>query len=370
MKTMSGKAFLYLGFFAFLVPAFAQAQSSIWARHLRLMSVEQSTDDQVQPVFEQLRGRGQHTETTQETARQAMAAIDQARAEFVEAFNQLSEAEKNAFIQALSQRSDAEILVYDFDPIAPLLSGRLEQIRRFQEERMNTILGRALDPVNPSPVLTGRITINTSSTPEINGANFPANHFAFTFDDGPNPRTTRIILDAFSERNFRAPAHFFVLGNRMEAVRSSDPGLVEEMYRSGHGIENHTWDHPQMPNVGLAAARSQIERTNAIIEQALGAFSYRSALFRFPYGARNQDLKNLVHSMGMTSVMWNIDTLDWKYRDPETVVELATSQIRQQGRGIILMHDIHAQTAIAVPHILQALRQRDAVVVKIETTGR
>jgi peptidoglycan/xylan/chitin deacetylase (PgdA/CDA1 family) len=64
--------------------------------------------------------------------------------------------------------------------------------------------------------------------------------------------------------------------------------------------------------------------------------------------------------------MWNIDTLDWKYRDPATIVDLAAQQIAQQGRGIILMHDIHTQTTLALPHIIQTLSDRNATVVQIQ----
>ena len=346
---------------ALLASSSARAADSIWVAHAKLVAAEQTTDIQIDPVFQQLSRVGQHTDASLETSLQARQALEKAQDEFVESFNALTQAEKDAFIAEINRRPSREVLIYDFEPISGLIP-RIAEIRREQEERLYFPFGRAFgSAVQPRQLPTGTVVVDYNSTAEINGANFGANQFALTFDDGPHPSNTSSILQSLASWGLRV--NFFQCGRPVESVSANNPGLLGQMLRAGHDLGSHSWSHPQMPNLSLGAAQQEIQSTQDVIEQNSGS---RPGLFRFPYGARNESLRQLTQRMGYVSVMWNIDTLDWKYRDPATIIDLTAQQISQQGRGIILMHDIHTQTTLAVPHIIQILGDRGATVVQIQ----
>jgi peptidoglycan/xylan/chitin deacetylase (PgdA/CDA1 family) len=65
---------------------------------------------------------------------------------------------------------------------------------------------------------------------------------------------------------------------------------------------------------------------------------------------------------------WNVDTLDWKKRDPDTLLRYAFEQTKRTGRGIILFHDIHAQTVAIMPAFLRKLRQQNYKIVVYRTS--
>jgi peptidoglycan/xylan/chitin deacetylase (PgdA/CDA1 family) len=65
-------------------------------------------------------------------------------------------------------------------------------------------------------------------------------------------------------------------------------------------------------------------------------------------------------------VYWNVDTLDWQDRNPDTLYNRTMKQIARQGRGVILFHDIHSQTVVASRRMMDDLRKQGAKVVTME----
>src|SRR5207245_4439780 len=94
-----------------------------------------------------------------------------------------------------------------------------------------------------------------------------------SFDDGPDPRWTRKILDILREK--KAPAAFFVIGD----AASRSPGLLKREYEEGHEIGNHTYTHPQFEEIPRAQARIELHLSQRLTEATLGA---KSTLFRPP----------------------------------------------------------------------------------------
>ena len=60
----------------------------------------------------------------------------------------------------------------------------------------------------------------------------------------------------------------------------------------------------------------------------------------------------------MATFYWNVDTLDWKYKDPEFLYDYALREIENEGRGIVLFHDIQPQTNVILPELLKTLKQK------------
>lgn len=178
--------------------------------------------------------------------------------------------------------------------------------------------------------------------------NVPGPYVALTFDDGPNPANTPKILDILNR--YGAKATFFVVGQC--AVRHKD--ILARAASEGHEIAAHTWSHIKMTGSSDEKIISEMDRTNAVIAEAIG---HRPVLMRPPYGATNSRVQDLMMSRyGMTSVMWSIDTEDWKHPGVSVVTNRAVNQARNG--SIILLHDIHASTLAAVEGVVAGLQRR------------
>lgn len=164
---------------------------------------------------------------------------------------------------------------------------------------------------------------------------------ALTFDDGPNPSSTTRILDTLKQYN--AKATFFVLGS---AVVGNEAILKREV-AEGHEIGNHTWSHPSLPSLSVNDIKWQMDETTKVITAATGK---PVKFMRPPYGATNATVQATV---GYPQILWDVDTLDWKNRNTQSILANVQSQVRPG--AVILMHDIHGTTADALPAVLDYL---------------
>lgn len=173
-----------------------------------------------------------------------------------------------------------------------------------------------------------------------------------TFDDGPDGVSTPRLLDILEEHG--ATATFFVLGY---AIRGNED-ILRRMDRLGMGIENHTWDHPDLSGLSRDGVLSQLARTDAEIRRVIG----RSPTYmRPPYGAWTP---GSTPTGGMRPVIWETDPQDWLYRNSATV---AANVLGQVGAGdVILLHDIHQTSVEAVPAILEGLERGGYTLVTLD----
>jgi len=169
---------------------------------------------------------------------------------------------------------------------------------------------------------------------------------ALTFDDGPGNFEDR-ILTALESTGSRAT--FFMVGRRVAAHADA----VKRMVQDGCELGNHTWDHPKLTRLSAAAIQAEIAQTNDVIQSAAGQ---PATVVRPPYGAVNDKVKTALAQMGYASVLWHIDTLDWKTRDTANTVNVVLSQV--QDGDIILMHSIYEQSAAAAEQIIPELVNR------------
>ncbi len=157
---------------------------------------------------------------------------------------------------------------------------------------------------------------------------------ALTFDDGPNPAWTPPLLDVLASHNVRAT--FFVVGRFAEAA----PDLVRRIHSAGHLIGNHSWSHPNLAVTGVARVRQELLQTRDMLEQITGS---PVSWFRPPFGGRRPVVFKIAHSLGMTPVLWNAITTDWREPSAEKIAQRLAAKIdRNQGRGWatnIVLHD-------------------------------
>lgn len=167
---------------------------------------------------------------------------------------------------------------------------------------------------------------------------------ALTFDDGPSPKYTPLLLDGLKERNVRAT--FFLLGKNVKENQE----LVQRMQAEGHLLGNHTYNHVQLNKIPETTARQEILKTNNEIYEATGKYP---EYMRPPYGAWK---KNMELCVEMLPVFWDIDTLDWKSQNVDAIIKAAGEE--PEDGSIILMHDEYQTSVEAALLIIDRLKEK------------
>ena len=171
--------------------------------------------------------------------------------------------------------------------------------------------------------------------------------FALSFDDGPQPRYTRQVLDILKRNHIRAT--FFLIGKMVKAY----PKIAREVVAAGHVIGNHTWSHPSRPKNAVA----EFQRTDSEIKRVLGR---RPDLFRPPYGLLHNGLANAAKKSGDAVILWNCVATDWDKKTTSDSIGNAVLRLAKPG-GIALLHDgggNRSNTVAALPRIINTLRAR------------
>ena len=169
---------------------------------------------------------------------------------------------------------------------------------------------------------------------------------SITFDDGPDPEVTPHVLDLLDR--YQAKASFFCVGE--QAARF--PGIVKEIARRGHSIENHSHRHsPAFAFYGILRLRRDLESAQAVVSGITGR---APQFFRAPMGLRSPLLDPVLARCGLTYVSWTRRGLDAIHRDPEKVLQRLSSGLA--AGDILLLHDNgYARTRDGTPVVLAVL---------------
>ena len=183
-----------------------------------------------------------------------------------------------------------------------------------------------------------------------------------TFDDGPIKSYTRRVLDALAEQCTKAT--FFMVGKMAVA----NPEMVKEVAKAGHTIGTHTWSHKNLRPTTLVRAKQEIESAISAVTLADGAPI--APFFRFPYLASNKQTDAYLRSRNIGAIWIDIDSRDYRTRDPKTVENRIMTQLAKLKKGIILMHDIQVSTSKMLPSLLEDLRVKGYKVVHLVPKSR
>lgn len=171
---------------------------------------------------------------------------------------------------------------------------------------------------------------------------------AMTFDDGPHPTLTPLLLDMLAERRLKAT--FYLIGSMVARY----PDVARRIVDEGHEVGNHTWRHPFLTSLGDEAVMREIDRTTEAIWQATRTIPHT---MRPPYGAMTARQSQMIYAArNLPTVMWSVDTQDWR-RPGSSVVARRVVDGAESG-AIILAHDIHAPTVAAMPAALDGVMAR------------
>jgi peptidoglycan/xylan/chitin deacetylase (PgdA/CDA1 family) len=206
------------------------------------------------------------------------------------------------------------------------------------------------------------------------------NRVALTFDDGPNPTTTPAVLAIL--RAEQIPATFFVVGQRLQTPQARE--LAREIHRDPlFRVANHTFTHARLPTTELAQVALQIDDTSAAIRTAVEDPCYFPRFMRFPFSDSDCATMQVARERGYAVAGLHIDPADWCFArnagycapaDAAWVPELyrndmigfVLSQLPRYGGGIVLLHDIHANTVANLQALIDALQAAGVLFVALD----
>lgn len=198
------------------------------------------------------------------------------------------------------------------------------------------------------------LVVSTKKTPEMNKpsvGSYREKKIALSFEGGPHPVYTPIILQTLQARGLKAS--FFYLGKRAEEY----PNIVVETAELGHDIGNGSYSSPQLTRLSNDLRYEEIERTQNII---LGLTQTKPTLFRPPFGQHDEAL---LKDFKMPIILWNIDPEDKVYNDPNYITSHVLAYATDG--GIIRLHDSQIGTAQAMGAILDSLEEAGYQIVPI-----
>jgi len=237
--------------------------------------------------------------------------------------------------------------------LPPHVPHALPPDHRDVERTVQSVDPRLLPDPNPWPALNAEVSTTRAwllsegpQHPETDGRRF----VTFTFDDGPFPETTPVVLHVLEKHHVHAT--FFWIGRYLDgtsdrAARTRE--VAVQVRDAGHLIGTHTHDHERLIGISHAEILGQIERGSASIERAVGV---RPSVFRPPYGQLDGYGEGVAREKGLTLVLWNIETQDLHHTDADAMARSLEEQIDFNGGGIVLLHDIRFSTADALDKLL------------------
>lgn len=246
------------------------------------------------------------------------------------------------FIQALESKEDLTNLTCKSELLikyATYLSNQGQALYAQQIQQMNFRSNRYL----AKPLYVSK------TAPTVHSNRMAKGVFVLTFDDGPHPSRTPALLQILDRYNIKAL--FFPVGRNV----STYPQIVRDIERRGHSIGSHTWSHPDLSKRSYASGVQEIERGIMALMKVLG---FSDPFFRFPYMATTRNLRSYLKQRDIQEFIWAIDTNDWRYRNPDYLLNYALRQVDATGRGIILFHDIQPQTIAIMPAFIEAMINR------------
>ena len=177
-------------------------------------------------------------------------------------------------------------------------------------------------------------------------------YVALTFDDGPNSRYTKPLLDGLRERGIRAS--FFLVGECIDGKED----LVKQMAKDGHLIGVHCMTHKDLTKEKLSDAAKELWAAREKIRAVTGTLP---EYVRPPYGNWNAKLEEAVD---MIPVFWDVDSIDWRLKNTEKVTAKVLKDT--EDGDIILMHDEFRTSVEAALRIIDNLTAKGYTFVTVD----
>lgn len=170
---------------------------------------------------------------------------------------------------------------------------------------------------------------------------------ALTFDHSWGNKFTPSILDTLKQNNLKVT--FFIMGPWAKKF----PEVSQRMVADGHEIASHGYRHENYGDMTPEWVKDDIQKSHALIKEVTGV---EPTLIRPPNGHYSQKSLKATDELGYKTIIWNVDSLDWKNPGRDVIIERVMKRIKPG--AIILMHasDTPVQTADALPILLQKIK--------------
>ena len=163
--------------------------------------------------------------------------------------------------------------------------------------------------------------------------------------------TILLILD-----NYDIKCTFFMLGSWAE----KHPDEVKAIYDAGHEIGNHGFSHKDLPTMNYEEILIDIQKCNETIKNIT---ELSPTLFRAPSGAYDNKTISAAETLGMMTIQWNVDSVDWKNISADEIVNRVTEKVKSG--SIIQLHTGTEHTAEALPQIINYLEAQNLMPVTV-----
>lgn len=171
---------------------------------------------------------------------------------------------------------------------------------------------------------------------------------AITFDCAWGADDIPRILETLRDENVKAT--FFLVGRWAE----KNPEAVRRIAAEGHDVANHSYSHFRMGSLDLSQIRNEISICTVKLAEISGK---RSDLFRPPYGDYNNQVVAAAREMGLYTIQWSVDSLDWKPGISQAEIKCRIQSKVKPG-SIILFHNDTPHTANMLPDVIHSLKSR------------
>ncbi|MBL8067147.1 MAG: polysaccharide deacetylase family protein [Armatimonadetes bacterium] len=222
-------------------------------------------------------------------------------------------------------------------------------------ESTNPFWVAASTQVAKMDIETGGIMLPIGSPAVLRHGPADKKELALTFDDGPHGHFTPKLLDLLDR--YRVKATFFVIGK----MAYKDPALLAEIARRGHLVANHTFSHANLRRQSLSDIETEYLAANNLIAAVTGQ---TPRFCRPPGGDRDGLTTRAAQLLGMTTVLWTADPLD--YSNPGVDVLMARLRPKVANGGIILLHDGPVQTLPLLEILIPEMQAKGYTFVRLD----
>ncbi|QCJ42078.1 hypothetical protein FAY30_09280 [Bacillus sp. S3] len=150
-------------------------------------------------------------------------------------------------------------------------------------------------------------------------------------------------------KNHNVSASFFLEGNWVK----KNPDLAKMIVSAGHEVGNHSYSHPDMKQLTASRAREEMIKTNEIIEAATGK---KCTWFAPPSGSYRDETITIAAELNMKTVMWTVDTVDWRKPAPDVLINRVMSKIDKG--SMVLMHPTES-TAKSLDRLITLIEKKN-----------
>lgn len=268
--------------------------------------------------------------------------------------------ESASFCQALKERSNEELA---------LISGELEHTALANDcadeidARVNEYFKPFEEKAEIKPMKINQKTVVTSVADyrKLDGKEsfIKDKEVILTYDDGPVVKNTAPLVELLKKWNVKSM--FFVVGS--QAAKPAGTQYAKYIKSLGHTMATHSRNHVGMKGTyktkGIEGLKYEIIENHEMVDKLLGGIS---PFFRFPGGTANPEIDAIVNNWGLSIWHWSIDSFDYNTPNPDAIVKRVISELEKKRKGMLLFHDIHAQTHLAMPEILKYLAENNYTV--------